>query len=255
MRALLILLALLPASPGDGWGGLKRGDEEIRVYRDSWGIPHVFAKTPAGAFWAQGYLECQDRFYQMDLFRRGARGQASELRGKEALANDRDRLRRGYTEEEFRAMYESGGARFKTAVAAYTEGVNAWLASGEPLPPEYEALGVKPHPWSETDCLAVGVAMSRRFGEAGDTELTAARVLSELAKKVGADDARRIMGDLLREKDAAAPTTMNDHSRAKKDTKKGIAPGRPMSDEAYASYRAEIEAVVASRVAPADPDR
>ena len=249
MRALLILLALLPPSPGDGWSELKRGDEPIRVYRDSWGIPHVFAKTSAGAFWAQGYLECQDRFFQMDLFRRGARGRASELRGKEALANDRDRLRRGYTEAELREMVESGSPRFKEAIAAYTDGVNAWLASGESLPPEYEALGAKPPPWIETDCLAVGVAMSRRFGEAGDTELTAARVLSELSKKVGADDARRIMGDLLREKDAAAPTTLNDYSRAKADTKKGVAPGKPMSDEAYAQYRAEIEAVVASREA------
>jgi penicillin G amidase len=247
MKALLILLILAPASAPDGWSTLQRGNEEIQVYRDSWGIPHVFAKTTDAVFWAQGWLECEDRFYQMDLFRRGARGRASELRGKDALANDRDRLRRGYTEEELRTMYESGDARFKSAVTAYTEGVNAWLGSGTPLPPEYAALGAKPHPWSVTDCLVIGVAMSRRFGEAGDTELTAAKVLGELSKKVGEDDARKIMGDLLREKDLAAPATMNDHARTKTDTKKGVAPGLPMSDEAYARYRAEMDEVRTSR--------
>lgn len=108
MKYLLVAALLLPSVPGS-WETLKRGGEEIRVYRDDWGIPHVFAKTPAGAFWAQGYLECQDRFWQMDLFRRGSQGRGAELRGKEAVASDRDRLRRGYTEEELRAMVESGG--------------------------------------------------------------------------------------------------------------------------------------------------
>src|SRR5687767_6759930 len=116
MKALLTLvsiLVLLPV-PGEGeWTTLKCGDEDVRVYRDSWGVPHVFARTVHAVFWAQGYLECQDRFYQMDLFRRGSKGQAAELRGREALASDKDRLRRGYTEEELRAMFESGGARFR----------------------------------------------------------------------------------------------------------------------------------------------
>jgi penicillin amidase len=248
MKFLLpFLILLVPVS--DGWTTLKCGDEEVRVYRDTWGIPHIFAKTLRGAFWAQGYAECEDRYYQMDLFRRGARGQASELKGREAVASDRDRLRRGYSEEELRAMFESGGDRFRAAVTAYTDGVNAWLQSGAALPPEYAALDVKPRPWSETDCVAVGVAMARRFGEAGDNELTAARVYSELAKKVGAEDARRIIGDLLREKDVAAPTTLNDHTRAKPDRKKGCAPAPGMSDEAYSRYRGELDEVRASREA------
>jgi len=252
MKVLFAIL-LLAAPEADGWSALKRGDAEIRVYRDSWGIPHVFAKTPSDAWWAQGWLECQDRFYQMDLFRRGSRGQGSELRGREALASDRDRLRRGYTEEELGAMVAAGSDRFRAAVGAYTEGVNAWLASGAPLPPEYAKLGEKPRPWSETDSLAIGVAMARRFGEAGDNELTVARVYGELAKKAGAEDAKKILGDLLREKDLAAPTTMNDHARAKTDTKKGFAPASPMSDEAYARYRAEIDEVLASREAMGMP--
>src|SRR5579872_1063516 len=198
MKYLLGLL-LLVATPPDGWETLRHGDREIRVFRDTWGIPHVVAKTPMDAYWAQGYLECQDRFWQMDLFRRGSKGKASELRGREALPSDRDRLRRGYSEEELRAMFESGSERFRGALTAYTEGVNAWLKSGAPLPPAYAELKETPPPWSETDCLAIGVSMARRFGEAGDNELTVARVYSELSKKVGEADARTIVDDLLRE--------------------------------------------------------
>lgn len=243
MKVLMFLAVLLPCAP-EGWEALKRGDEEIRVYRDSWGIPHIYAKTPESAFWAQGWLECQDRFWQMDLFRRGSKGRASELRGKDAVASDKDRLRRGYTEEELRGMFDSGGPRFKSAVSAYTEGVNAWLKSGAPLPTNYAGLEPPP-PWSETDSLAVGVAMARRFGEAGDTELTVARVMGELTKKVGEDDARKIIDDLLREQDPAAPTTLNDHARSKVDRKNGRAPG--MSADAYAHYRRELDEALASR--------
>ena len=83
---VLVAILLLAIPQSDGWTTLKRGDAEIRVYRDAFGIPHLFAATPQDAWWAQGYVECQDRFYQMDLFRRGSRGQGSELRGKETMA-------------------------------------------------------------------------------------------------------------------------------------------------------------------------
>lgn len=246
MKYLLALL-LVPAAAPDGWSTLKRGDEEIRVFRDSWGIPHIYARTPGSAFWAQGWLEAEDRFFEMDLFRRGAKGKASELRGPGALPSDRDRLRRGYTEEEFRAMFEAGSERFRSAVSAYTAGVNAWRASGAPLPAAYAPLGESPPPWSETDSVAIGVSMARRFGEAGDNELTVARVLAELSKKLGEADARTILDDLLREQDAAAPTTLGDHARPKADRKHGRASG--MSEDAYARYRAELDDIRASRAA------
>lgn len=244
MKYLLALLLLLPATAPDGWETLRRGDEEIRVFRDSWGIPHIVAKTPASAFWAQGRLEAQDRFRQMDLFRRGAKGTAAGVRGPDALSSDRDRRRRGYTEDELRAMFDSGGERFRSAVTAYTEGVNAWLNAN--AAPEQT-------PWTETDCVAIGVLMARRFGEAGDNELTVARVFGELTKKVGEVGARKIIDDLLRDQDAAAPTTLQDYAQPKAEPKKkqGRAPG--MSDDAYALYRAELDAIVESRRALGHP--
>ncbi len=249
MKILLLAALAQGAGAGDGWTRLRCGDEDVEVYRDRWGVPHVFARTVRAAFRAEGYTEAQDRLWQMETFRRGALGQAAEIRGREALAADREALRRGYTEEELGRMYGSADARFRSIVAAYTEGVNAYLRDAARLPPEYERLGLKPRPWKETDCVAIGVMMARRFGEAGDIEIAAARVLERLERKVGREDALRIMRDMLRGNDPAAPTTLNDHLRAPAapPADKGALPAPGMSEEAFAAWLAERQEAHAAR--------
>jgi penicillin amidase len=238
--SLLIAAALLAA---DGWSKLKAGDEEVEVYRDSWGIPHVFAKTLRGAFWAEGYTEADDRFGQMETFRRGARGQAAELNGPGALANDRDRARRGYSDDELRSMFESGSERFRSAIDAYTQGVNAWLGEKGGNP--------RPRAWDVVDSLAIGIMMARRFGEAGDIEIMAARVMDALVAKLGEDSATKVLHDLMRESDPAAPTTLNDHLRAPAAApkEKGLRSAPGMGDGAFAAWRRELDDILAAREA------
>jgi penicillin amidase len=240
MRPLFVL-ALLAPQASDGWTTLRAGDEEVRVFRDAWGIPHVFAKTVRAAFWAEGWTEAEDRFGQMENFRRGARGEAAELQGPAALANDRDRARRGYTAGELRKLFEAASPRTRGILEAYADGVNAWLAKA----------GSAARPWDVTDSIAIGVLMARRFGEAGDLELTVSRVYDELVRKAGEEDARKILRDLLRPDDASAPTTLDDHVRSKVPVpkEKGFRSAPGMSGEAYAVYRAELDAILASREA------
>ncbi len=247
-----VLAAILLAAPAqDGWTSLRHGGETVEVYRDSWGIPHVFAKTPGAAFWAEGYTEAQDRLWQMETFRRGAKGESAELQGAAALPGDRDRVRRGYTEEELRRLFDSGSDRMREAVTAYAEGVNAWIERGKELPPDYEKLGEKPRPWSVTDSMAIAVMMARRFGEAGDLELTVSRVFGHLAAKAGEADARKILADLLRPDDPSAPATLHDHLREKPapPREKGFRRAPGMSEEAFAAWSAGREEALAAREA------
>ncbi len=209
----------------------------VEVRRDRWGVPHVAAKTWREAFRAEGRLEAEDRWEQMETYRRAAKGESAELKGAAALANDRDRRRRGYTEAELRAMFEAGGERFRAILTAYTAGVNDWLK---------EHPG--PRPWTETDSVAIGVLMARRFGEAGDQELTVSRVFEQISKKLGEADARKVIDDLLRLRDPLAPTTLHDQLQdapPPAERKGSRAPG--LGDEAYAAYRAELDAVFAAR--------
>ena len=61
---------------------------EVRVLRDQWGIPHIFAGDELDVFRALGFVEAQDRLFQMDILRRLANGQLSEVFGPAALRAD-----------------------------------------------------------------------------------------------------------------------------------------------------------------------
>jgi len=245
MRFMLAAALLLAPAPQDGWQTLKMGDEEIEVYRDAWGIPHIFAKSIAGAFWAEGYCEAQDRIWQMDNFRRAGKGESAELLGEQAVRSDLDTRRNGYTEAELRSMFDAGSERLRAWLTAYTAGVNAFLKAGK-LPPQYAQIKQEPRPWTETDCIAIGVMMARRFGEAGDVELQVQTMFSQLEKKFGAEKATVILRDILRDSDPLAPTTLNDHERwtVPKDSKHNLA---PRAGEGFADVLREREEVRALR--------
>src|SRR5271166_1908309 len=76
----------LPQLDGEAQvGGLKN---EVVVERDNWGVPHLRASSLEDLAEAQGYVMAQDRLWQMDLLRRAARGQLSEILGGRALKID-----------------------------------------------------------------------------------------------------------------------------------------------------------------------
>jgi len=64
-------------------------DAQVEVYRDSFGIPHIYASTSHDLFMAQGFVHAQDRFWQMEFWRRAGAGRLSEILGESALGSDR----------------------------------------------------------------------------------------------------------------------------------------------------------------------
>src|SRR5262249_62361967 len=66
--------------------------DEVRVVRDRWGIPHIYAKNADDLFFAQGFVQAQDRLFQIDLWRRSTQGRLAEILGAGYV--DRDRLPR-----------------------------------------------------------------------------------------------------------------------------------------------------------------
>lgn len=129
-------------------------EHEVEVFRDSYGIPHVRARSEHDAFMGQGLVHAQDRMWQMEYDRRRAYGTTSELLGSSGLVQDRQmrrfQIRRGL-EGDYTAL--STGAR--AMLDAFAEGVNAFLEAN-PLPAvEFELLNARPAPWRALDCLAV----------------------------------------------------------------------------------------------------
>lgn len=126
----------------------------VEVIRDRWGVPHIYANNEDDLFFAQGYVQAQDRLWQMDLCRRAAQGTLAEVLGEDALPSDRLARTLGFARGALAewAMLEPD---VKQALEAYARGVNAYLsAPGRRLPVEFQSLGYTPAPWQPLDSLA-----------------------------------------------------------------------------------------------------
>src|SRR5262245_34920308 len=77
---------------------LKGIKDRITIRRDERGIPYVEAQNDEDLFFGQGYATAADRLWQMDLFRRTARGELAEVlgTGPNNIAIDQDKLHRTY---------------------------------------------------------------------------------------------------------------------------------------------------------------
>jgi penicillin amidase len=129
-----------------------------QIERDAHGVVTIRAANAVDAARALGFVHGQERFFEMDLLRRSAAGELSELFG--AIAVDKDRSIRVHrlrarTEANFAAV---AGARVGQ-LTAYTEGVNAGLASLHRKPWPYLLLRTEPRAWQPADTALAGYAM------------------------------------------------------------------------------------------------
>lgn len=134
--------------------GLKDG---VTVRRDGRGIPYIEAKNDSDLYYAQGYATAQDRLWQMDLYRRVARGETAELFGKTVLEEDRRWRRFGFAKIAQDSLpYLS--PELKAALENYARGVNAYIATltKDTLPVEFKILQYSPRDWQPTDTIVVG---------------------------------------------------------------------------------------------------
>jgi penicillin amidase len=54
----------------------------VEVLRDTWGVPHIHAKSTEDLFFAQGFVVAQDRMWQLEIWRRNAEGRLAEVLGR-----------------------------------------------------------------------------------------------------------------------------------------------------------------------------
>jgi penicillin amidase len=196
-----------------GFTTLDVGGEEVRIYRDGFGIPHIFAETDRGLFEAYGYTVAKDRLWQLELNRRAARGRLADIFGSPVLPSDVFVRTTGYTDAELDAQFNQLSAEEQEIFNAYAAGINRYInevIAPNPLklPFEFHALGISPAPWTTRDSVAFGVFMTRRFGEIGGRERTNASVLSRLITAHGASEGLEIFNDVRWINDPDSPTTV-----------------------------------------------
>ena len=194
--------------------------EGATVYRDTFGIPHVYADDLEKATFALGYVSAEDRMFEMDIFRHAARGNLAEFIGPGEddayLKMDIATRREGYTAEEVQKMFDDlddkfgdAGKQVQVGLQAYSDGINARIAEIRTNPSEcdaaYQATGnaCPPHPedWEPLDTLFLVVLQLREFGETAGGELEHAALYSHLTKKLGRKLGKKMYNDLAPQND------------------------------------------------------
>jgi penicillin amidase len=132
--------------------------EDVIVERDASGIPVIIASNRPDLAYGTGYVHGQDRFFQMDLTRRNAAGELSELFGPDALPVDR-RHRFHRFRDRANTVLSNLSDREREILEAYTAGVNAGLSSLGAKPFEYFLTENEPRPWEAADSLLVVYTM------------------------------------------------------------------------------------------------
>ena len=136
--------------------GLQAG---VEVDRDAQGVPQLYASTSHDLFFAQGYVQAQDRFWQMDVYRHITAGRLSEMFGSGELDTDKFIRTMGWravAEQEYAGL----GTETKAYLSAYCDGVNAYLKDhkGSKASVEYAVLGLQtdytPYAWTPADSLS-----------------------------------------------------------------------------------------------------
>ncbi len=161
-------------------------DNPVDIYRDSYGIPQIYAQSSHDLFFAQGYTHAQDRFWQMDFWRHIGSGRLSEMFGKSELDTDIFLRTLGWeriAKQELSMM----NADEVAILQAYADGVNAYLAShkGAALSLEYAVLklltpGYTPEPWQPANTLTWGKVMAWDLSSQGKSEAEKAILLKTL---------------------------------------------------------------------------
>lgn len=157
----------------------------VEVLRDSYGIPHIYAQNPHDLFMAQGFVEAQDRFWQMEFWRRIGTGRLSEILGASGLETDKFVRTIGWhrtAEEEIELM----DPEVRSVFEAYGEGVNAFLKihpDGKSI--EFQLLrlnGVdyEPEPWTLINSMTWAKFMAWNLGGNMDSELARAHIVARV---------------------------------------------------------------------------
>jgi penicillin amidase len=155
----------------------------VTVSRDERGIPYIEAANESDLYFAQGFVTAGDRLWQMDLLRRTARGELSEIFGRATFEEDKKHRVFGFAQLS-EGMLPQLPVAERTALEAYARGVNAFIDSHDAnsLPPEFQILQYKPRAWTPADSLVIGKIFAETLSTSWQTDLMRA-ALADLPKE------------------------------------------------------------------------
>jgi len=162
-RAILVTLLISLVMPFGAHSVAKtRADEEATLYRDEYGIPHVFARTLEAACFAVGYAQAEDRLEELLKNYRRANGTMAEVFGPDFYRTDM--IQRLWRHAEIsRDRYKQVSPKIRASIESYQDGIRQFMKEH---PEQVPAWAQEIHPW---DVIALGryIIWGWPMGEAG----------------------------------------------------------------------------------------
>jgi penicillin G amidase len=195
LRRLAIAVIVFAVAAGAGaaglvWATVPGGNLDaaipglsapVAITLDQDGVPRIKAANMLDAAAALGFLHARERMFQMDLMRRATAGTLAALVGPVALPNDELVRTLGVRRAAQEELHHLPPATL-AMLAAYSRGVNAWIAlRGRFSGLEYLWFG-RPAPWTPLDCLLWGKAMGLYLSGNFRTELARAHLAGRLGR-------------------------------------------------------------------------
>ncbi|MEO0883463.1 MAG: penicillin acylase family protein [Pseudomonadota bacterium] len=155
----------------------------IEIYRDTNGVPHIFAETHHDALFALGYAQAQDRGWQMEFLRRAVDGQMSEIAGKTLVDLDIEFVASGAADLAD-LSYSQYTDDTKRAIDAFAAGINAAIDAGEySASPEFRAFGVTPTYWTPRQVGALTYLIGSGFDPSSRRVLQSLDLVADLGEQ------------------------------------------------------------------------
>lgn len=207
----VLLIAVVAACQQGQPDSTQPAGKEVRILRDNYGVPHVYADSIHGLYYGYGYAVAQDRLFQMEMARRSTQGIVAEVLGPEFVDFDKN-VRQHFDPASIKKQLAQLEGRDRDVFEGFAAGMNAWIDEtakrpDDLLPRQFSDNDFAPSQWTAYDVAMIFVGtMANRYGDF-NTELDNVRILSTLQQLHGADQARALF-DLLnpRYTDNAATT-------------------------------------------------
>jgi acyl-homoserine lactone acylase PvdQ len=194
-----------------GLGGAKakqvvRPRSGVTIYRDAYGVPHVYGTTRANTEFGAGWATAEDRGLYLQLLRGPARLAALDVPGYDAFSlalSARQFVPSAQTEAFLAtqvklARQTARGRQLIADVDAYLRGMNAY----------FKSKGGFVKAFDRNDVIAFGTLIGAVFGAGGGNEGRSAQFLSALQGRLGATKGLSVWNDLRELMDPDTPTTI-----------------------------------------------
>lgn len=129
LSVLLLTFAAASAAPN-----LDRVANSITIYRDTYGVPHIYGPTDASCVFGYAYAQAEDNFWQIEDSYIRSLGRASEIYGERTLGDDR-LVRALEIPKLSKAEYERASPKMRQIVDAFADGINYYLARNPQVKP------------------------------------------------------------------------------------------------------------------------